>query len=693
MSSLLFRRAPALLCLLSLSAPLAAQTAAPERERRSDTHELERVQVSALPLQDETLATPVSVQDQYDLLTSRGTTLGDTLRGQPGVHVDTFGAGAGRPVIRGQTAPRVKVLSDGSSLMDASDVSPDHAITSEPMLMRQVEVLRGPAALLYGGGAIGGVVNVLDDKVPTRMPGGHSDGFLSLRGNTVAEERAIGAGITVRASEHIAVRAEGASRRAHDYEVNGFQQQRVPGSYAESDSGSVGASWILPNGYIGAAYTLRKDEYGLPGHSHDYADCHPHGSQLHCGGGGHHHHHDDVPYVDLKSERFELRGDLAQPWDGVERLRFRGSYTDYGHDEIDEQVVGTRYETRGYDGRVELEHRPLAGWHGVVGVQYQSQYLGTFGTEAFLPETRTQALGVFLYEHYRLRDDLLFEAGLRQDYQRIRTENDPRDLPGSSLWGHALSTALTWSFRPGYELAGSLARSQRLPHAQELYANGVHLATNTYECGLMADRYTCGGSANDAGVKKETSHNVGLNLRKVEGPVQFDLGAFYNRVDNYIYARTLDRHNDFSLIKYTHADAVFYGGEAELTWFARDDLQLTAFADAVVGEFAHGKDDLPRIPPYRWGGRVTHYWQTFSQELEFYRVAAQRHLAAFEQRTGGYDMVNLTVRYQPPKQPNLNLFVQGRNLLGERVWNHTSFLAHTVPEPGRNLIAGLELTF
>ncbi|AJD49488.1 TonB-dependent receptor domain-containing protein [Isoalcanivorax pacificus W11-5] len=684
-------------------ASLASASVRADAEDAGTTHQLAPVRVSAMALDEDAdkLAAPYSVIEEDETFRRSAATLGDTLNGEPGVHVDTFGAGAGRPVIRGQTAPRVSVLSDGAALVDASAISPDHAITAEPLLIRRVEILRGPSTLLYGGGAIGGVVNLLDDKIPTAMPEEGVDGFVALRGNTVANERAGAAGITARASEHLAIHVEGSTRDANDYEVHGFDTLRVDGTFAESHNGSAGLSWITPRGYIGMAYSYRKDKYGLPGHSHEYEGCHAEGGSLHCDDDGHDHGHDHdhehdhaqaAPWVDLESERVDLRGEYRDPVAGVERVRFRASYTDYAHDEIEGGMVGTRFQNLGYEARVEAEHVPVAGLHGVIGAQYGFSRLTTEGTEAFLPQTETETLGVFILEHYALNEQWHLEAGARQDYQKIATRNDPQDLPHSRMYGTSASAAATWQFLPRYSLSLTAARSQRLPHAQELYARGVHLATNTYECGLFPSALTCGGAADDARIRAETSNNIGLTLRRTMGELTFNIGVFHNRVNDYIYARTLDQFEDFRLIKYTQADAEFTGAEAEATWFLSDQYSVTAFGDTVRATFVDG-GNLPRIPAYRAGARVNRYWDTLTGEVEMYHVGSQDDIADYEQRTPGHNMLNASLTWHPAGDDRYSLFVRGTNLLREKIWHHSSFLANNVPEPGRNLSVGVRLTF
>ena len=235
--------------------------------------------VSANPLGLDLNSTtlPASVLEGDALIEQRTGTLGETLKNLPGVNSDTFGAGASRPVIRGQTAPRVKVLSDGSEVMDASGISPDHAVTVEPLLAERIEVLRGPATLLYGGGAIGGVVNVVDKKVPTAVPEKGVEAEAELRGATGTKERSGAVGVTAGEGQ-FAVRVEGMKRRSSDYDVPDWPGGKLEGSYSESTQGSVGMSWITPRGYVGLAFTHLESEYGLPGHNHEYEGCHPHGA-------------------------------------------------------------------------------------------------------------------------------------------------------------------------------------------------------------------------------------------------------------------------------------------------------------------------------------------------------------------------------------------------------------------------------
>ncbi|WP_411834351.1 TonB-dependent receptor domain-containing protein [Pseudoxanthomonas mexicana] len=667
-----------------------------------DAKTLDAVQVVAIGEDQSRIAAPYSVVSGDDLQASGAATLGEALNGLPGVHADTFGSGSSRPVIRGQVGPRVKVLSDSASVLDASDISPDHAVTVDPLLGERVEVLRGPATLLYGGGAIGGVVNVLDNRIPTRLPEGGLEGRLALRGNTVAGEKAAAAAVSAQAGAHLVLHAEGSYRDADSYKSRGWDESRVDGTFAESRNASAGLSWVTDNGYLGLAYSWREDDYGLPGHSHEYEGCHPHGSALHCGshdhddGDDHDHDHDhaheDVPVINLVSKRVDLRGEYRDPFAGISRIRLRASHTDYRHDEIDEGEVTTAFANKGYEGRVEVEHAPIGDWTGVFGVQHSDTRFSAEGVEAFLPQVDTRSTGVFLVEHFEPSEQWHFEIGARHEWLEHRPVDDPRNRPRFDDTATSFSGAAIWEFRPDVSLTFSAAHSERLPHAQELYARGIHMATNTYECGLLPHALTCGGAANDAWFGKESSRNLELMLRKSVGDLTFSVGGFSNDIDDYIHARTLDQYEDFRLIKYSQRDAEFRGWEAEVDYRFNDVLSAGVFADRVHARFADGGGNVPRIPAARVGGRVNVDLDSFSGEVELYHVSRQHDIADFESATPGHDMLNLTLDYRIG-DGRARLFLRGANLLDEKVWNHTSFLASAVPLPGRNLSVGLTYDF
>jgi len=651
------------------------------------------VTADALGRSGSEVVSSVAVLRGDELIQRRQSTLGETLTGLPGVNSDTFGGGASRPVIRGQTAPRVKVLTDGSTLMDASEVSPDHAVSGEPLLLEGVEILRGPAALLYGGGAIGGAVNLLDKKIPTRIPAEGGEGVAEYRRGSVDNEEAGVVGMTVGAG-NFALRVEAAARKSDDYKVPGWDEPRLDGSYNETSTATLGASWIGSRGYLGAAYTEQTSRYGLAGHSHEYEGCHPHGDHLHCGG-GHDHGHDDhdhgdddhghdhegdhdhaAPEVRLKSRRVDLRGELRDPLPGIENVRLRAGYTDYEHSELEEGIVATTFTNKGYDGRIEAQHREIAGFKGVVGLQLSKSDFAAVGLESFLAPSTTKNTGLFVMEEYEIGLWHL-EGALRQEWQEASALGlaDVKHKPFS------ISGAAVWHFTPGWTGAVSLSRSQRAPSAQELYADGVHLATNTYEIG-------------DSDLSVETANSIELTLRKTEGSLTGSVSAYHYVYDDYIFARTLDQYEDFRLIRYSQADATFTGIEGELTQQFTPWLSGTVFGDYVQGELKGDGGNLPRIPAARAGVRLAAFQGPWSGDVEYSRTFKQTDIAAFETETPGYDMVNATVAYDVDLGPvRSQIFLRGTNLLDETAFNHASFLAETAPLRGRNLTVGVRARF
>lgn len=647
------------------------------------------------------------------LVQRRQSTLGETLVSLPGVTSDAFGGGASRPVIRGQTAPRVKILSDGASLFDASDVSPDHAVSGEPLLLDGIEVLRGPSALLYGGGAIGGAVNLIDRKVPTVLPEDGGKGAIELRYGSGDKERAGVVGVTVGLGA-FALRLEGANRRTDDYqtpfytppghhhddhddhdhdgdhdhdedhedEAAGFD--RLAGSFNRNRTVSVGGSWIGSNGYFGVAYTEQDSQYGLPGHNHEYEACHPHESSLHCGGhdhgaDDHDHDHDHseghVPVVDLKSRRVDVRGEVRSPFAGVERIRFRGGHTDYAHDEVDDGEIATTFSNKGHELRLEVQHAPIGGFKGVIGVQTSESDFAAVGAESFVPPSTTKNTALFLLEAISF-GDWRFEGALRQEWQEAQAlaRPDTEHKPFSA------SVGASWAFSPGYILALNLARSQRAPHAQELYARGIHIATNTYELGT-------------ATLDEETANSVELSVRRSQGPLTFAASAYRYAYDGYIYAATLDRFEDFRLIRYSQDDATFTGVEGEIRYAFANGVALSAFGDKVKAELDEG-GPLPRIPAARLGARAEYAAGPWSGDVEYTRVFQQDEIAAFETKTPGYDMVNATVAYDFTAGAFDNqLFVRGTNLLDETALSHTSYLSTLAPQRGRSVLAGVRTRF
>ncbi|TQN07030.1 iron complex outermembrane receptor protein [Acidovorax temperans] len=650
------------------------------------------VSASGLQLGAGEMTTPVTVLEGDELVRRREATLGETLSSEPGITSSHFGAGASRPIIRGMDGPRVRVLSDGAELHDASTISPDHAVVSEPMLATQIEVLRGPSALVYGNGAVGGVVNVLDGKVPTAIPQKGYEGSAELRANTGAREGAGALSLTGGAG-NLAVHVEGVARDAGDYRVGkgwapeGEATRKVPGSFNRTDTGSVGLSWVGERGYLGAAYTRQTAKYGLPGHNHSFDGCHTHGDHLHCEAhagedDGHDHDHEghdhgDVPVVDLRSERFDVRGELRNPFAGFSALRLRAGVTDYVHDEVEDGAISTTFKNKAYDTRVELQHEPIAGFKGVVGLQTSQRKFSAEGEEAYVQPTVTRKVGLFVLEEYRL-GNWRFEGALRHDRQtaEAQTTGIERSHNGTSA-----SLGAVWRFTPGYQVGTSFTRASRAPSAEELYARGLHMATSTYERG-------------NADLRSEISQNIDVSLKKTSGDTTFGVSVFHNKIHNYIYGRTLDALDALQLLQYSQADATFTGIEGQVRQALTRNLGITLFGDTVRAKL-DGGGNLPRIPAARAGLRLDANWQAWEGQVEWVQVARQNRVAGFETATPGYGMLNLGAAYHG-KLANgspWQLYVKGNNLTDRLAYAHTSFIKTAAPLMGRNITVGVKVAF
>ncbi|MXP40814.1 TonB-dependent receptor [Altererythrobacter soli] len=755
--------AAAAVTMLSVAA-IAEEAAAEDTEQDRDTRAGDIiVTAGSLTSPDMPATTPVRVLTGDELAHRRQGGLGETLAGLPGVHLDNFGGGASRPVIRGQTLPRIEILSDGANLFDASSVSPDHAIATDPLLLDAIEIQRGPAAIRYGGNALNGAINLIDGKVPKAVPERGYSGAMEFRLGTGDEEKTI-VGRVTSGLGRFAVHAEGSWHAGEDYEVpNAFGTDKLKDSFADGSSYSFGASLITPKGYIGAAYTRQDSDYGLPGHSHRNAVCHTHGGpDLHCAA-----HDEFTDYfgssddhtasIKLRSERVDVRADYADLLPGFYRVRLRGSYTDYRHDEIDGPALFSHYTNEVHDGRIELTHKPLLGSTGTFGVQYtHGTFTGLnindlhilddlltedaelFGFFDFVPpyDHVTKNVGMFLSER-RSFGPVHVELGIRKDWRDISLPPGQfvvilspeleaiylplllqiygpdwrnamredaiklyaRNNPGTKNGPLSASLGATWDLDGGYSVALSLARTERAPNLRELYAYGNNLATNSYEVGLTQSRRASSSFPESRTDVLETARSIDLTVRKRGGPLEFEIGLFRQEIDDYVFARLIETDSESGIphnyLLYTAADARFTGIDGQAGYRLSPVSRLTVFGDYVGARLKDGNDNLPRISPGRLGGRYEWALGPISADAEYYRTFAQNRSASYETRTGGYDMVNATLAYRFDRGSGkyAELYARGTNFTNELALSHTSFVKNQSPLRGRSIVFGMRQQF
>jgi iron complex outermembrane receptor protein len=645
-------------------------------------HELEEIQVIATP-QDRTtaeLAQSVSVLADEELRRAQSSSIGETLAGQLGISASSFGAAASRPIIRGLAGARVKLMEDGIDSLDVSTVSVDHAVGIDPLIAEQIEIFRGPTTLLYGSGAIGGVVNSVTRRIPENTPAEGFDGAVELRGNTVADDRT-GALRLDGGQESFAWHVDLLRRDAGDYEIPGFaevdpeQGELEPGilenSSFETTTGSVGASWLGDDALFGIAVSQYDSNYGVPGHEHEEAT----GEIA-----------EEPPVrIDLDQTRFDLKGGWTGLAGSIEEVAVRFGFNDYTHQELEGTEIGTLFENRAYEGRVELTHAPWGAWDGTFGIQFGEREFSAIGEEAFIPPVDTTTLGVFMLEQ-RDVDDWNLSLGGR--LETLKHEPTSPLSPDFSDTAASLSFAGIRALSDDYALAIHAALTERLPVAEELYSNGPHLASRTFEIG-------------DPTLSRETSRHVDLGLRKTRGTITWTVTAFYTSFADFIYLQdtgTIDAESELSIYAYEQQDADIYGLEAELfapiAQLGTGEIDVRIFGDFVAGELdSDGK--LPRMTPMRIGARVQYHDETLVLGLESIRHSRQDDTAPFETATPGYTMVNADLSWTRTlaSGQELIVFFKGANLLDEDARRHTSLIKDIAPLPGRNFSFGLRAAF
>lgn len=663
---------------LALTSPLLAQSTdlIPQR--------MDEMVVSASPL-DRTLfelAQPASILTDKELQQKLQPTLGDTLNGQPGVSATSFGPGASRPIIRGLGDDRVRILQNGTSILDVSNVSPDHAVASDPSGFTSVEVVRGPATLLYGPNAVGGVVNVMDDRIPQerfdgKWPTGHFDTHHGSADDAASVSGAINWG-----AGPFAFHLDAFSRETDDIEIPGFARSRqlrkldpqpdeargtLPNSFTEADGAAIGGSYIWDGGYVGLSYTGMDSTYGTVAE-------------------------EDVT-IDLRQRRWDLRGAFNQPNTWIREINYKFSHSDYDHTEFEGPDVGTQFLIDGYNARAEVLHEKVGRFEGAFGAEIQSNEFSALGAEAFLPAVDNRVYSVFAFEEIKL-DPVSLQFGMRYDHQTNETSTLDLDFDAFST-----SAGVVWVPVEDYAVTLSLGYSQRPPTYVELLADGLHVATGVYEIG-------------DPTLKNEDSLSLDLSLRKNAGWVTGSVSAFYYRFDDFISLQPtgndfIEDGEAFPEFAYQASGADFYGGEVETTFHllepatgakdvkpANQRLDLILRADYVHAEDRDTGEALPRIPPFRTSATLDYQLDQFGVRLEGQWAANQDRNANYELPTNGYFLLNAGLTYDLEiGDVATTFYLKGVNLLDQDARQSTSFLKDVAPLAGRGLVVGLRSEF
>ncbi len=711
------------------------------------------VSANALPGTIFDSARPVDVLEFPEIQVKLQATLGETLRDEPGVSATSYGQGASRPVIRGLDANRIRVIQDGLSVLDVSNTSPDHAVAIEPLAASKIEIVRGPAVLLYGTNAVGGLVNATSSRIP-RSPVTGLTGSVDASYGTVNDGVSY-SGMLEGGYKGFSFHFDTSYRHANNYDIPGFKRSAelrardprpledeprdtLPDSRYETKQAGGGVSWAGSRGFIGFGGSAFHTLYGVPGFEEGVS-------------------------IKLNQKRYESAGQLNQPFPGFRSIAYNFGYAAYAHQEQAPGELGTRFTSKGYEGRLELRNERFMGFEGVLGYQIQRGDFRAVGDESFQAPTRTQNHAFFVFQEIALGRQLRFEVGGRYEYQRVKGSaldlplvdgfvfpEEPGFVPRRrTLHNFSAAGSLVWTPREDWNLAFSIGYTQRPPTGQETLAFGPHLATDQYEVGTPD-------------LAKEKSLALDLTLRKRAGWVTGSVSGFYYRYSGYV--DLLDTGLDFlsaadadgaevrqflgrgadanpalavdlriPVFRFTGLDADFYGFEAEAQVHllgpvpssaagdrsrardaadgktarpgksvARDpapalarDLFIDLRGDYVRAETRGSNGfDLPRIPPLRLGAGLVYKDQRLTARVDYRRVFRQDQTAPLETETRGYNDLSASVQYTFASGPvTWTAYVKGANLTDAEQRNHVSYLKEVTPLPGRNVTVGLRASF
>ena len=633
---------------------------------------------------------PISILSGRELSLKRENTLAETLNSIPGVSNSSFGPSVGRPMVRGMDSDRIKILQNGVNNLDASNLSFDHGVSIDPLIIEQIDVIRGPATLLYGGGAVGGVVNAIDHRIPKeKLQGITGRGEVRYGGANLEQSNAavvdVGTGNFVmhfdaynRDAKNLRIPGNAISARrsvtgfwnpeARGYEPygNNHGTSRLINSYSESKGGAIGASMIFDRGYAGMSYAKHQTKYGSPLES--------------------------AVSIDMDNDRFDFASEIRELGSFFDRAKFRAAYTDYIHKEIEDGAINTTFKNQGVEGTFELGHQPVLGVKGIVGAQFENGKFQALGAEAFVPSSKTNSQSVYLYEELPI-DKHKVTFGLRHGQHDVDSKGGG-DFIAANKNFKTNNSAIggLYTLNSQWSLTGNLSHNERAPSYFELYANGVHAATGTYEQG-------------QANLKIEKSNGLDGQIRWKAGQDSVTFGAYYTKFSNYIGLRSANRDEltedgTYKVSEFSGIKAEFKGVELEGKTMLTDYVQFNLRGDYVDAKDKTNGGYVPRISPLKLGAGLKYEFDRFGARLDVLHAFKQNRVATNfnyepgkELITDAYTNVSMMATYKLPTQLNLEAFTRANNLLNEEIREHASFLKDIAPMGGRSIMFGLRGEF
>lgn len=646
--------------------------------------------------------------DRSDIVRRLSGTLGDTLAGEPGVSSTFFGQGASRPVLRGLGAERVQVLTNGIGVIDVSAASPDHQVSTDGIDADKIEILRGPAALAYGGQAIGGVVNVIDGLIVDTLPEAPVSGEAYGAWNSVNEGTELG-GRASFVTGPLVFSLSASQRDFGDYDIPGLAESRqlrfqeeqehageeeeghdheeagngtLGNSFLDTQTLGAGVTWVGERAFAGFAIRQQTSEYGLPGHEHEEGE-----------GGEEAEEEEENAFIDFKQTRYDFRGGLTFDGPVIQALSATLSYSDYEHTEFEAPgEPGTVFTSEGIEGRIELDHT-ISGFEGAAGIQFLDKSLDAVGDEAFLTPTDTNSIALFLYETRDWDNGFGIEGGAR--IEQLEHDNAVAGQVEFDLF--SASAGVHQHFGDGWFAGAQLAYTERAPNESELFAFGPHLATSQFEVG-------------DATLGKEKGLNLEGTLRWRSDTASFGVNLFHTSFTDFVFLTPGAFEEDGELISeedglpvflFTQDDATFTGGEIYGEYYLSNgplsaDWVFRSSLDYVRAELDAG-GDVPFVPPLSISAGADADWGLFEAGAQVEWADNQKYVGDSQLGTSDYTTLNLRGALNLSElghgKEGTQLFLEVRNVTDEEVRLATSVLRDTVPMPGRNVRAGLRYTF
>ncbi|MFA6031478.1 MAG: TonB-dependent receptor [Myxococcota bacterium] len=660
---------------------------------------------------DEIIVTGVLQTNRQDMLSAVGVltaedlanavrpSIGETLAHLPGVSASSFGPTASRPILRGLQGERVSVLTNGLGAIDVSNTSADHASAVNPLLAERIEVLRGPQALLYSPSVVGGVVNVIDRRIPVSVPDEPVHLAADFDYASAADQRSASGALDVPLGEKWVVHADGSWSKSDDLEIGGFaltpalRQQALASATATGDplfaqnaqvrgvlpntasrtwNAGAGLAFIDEGGSLGVAYSHLDTLYGVP-----LRFATQPGEEQ------------EAPRISQVQDRIDARAEIDPEGGLFEKIRLRWAYADYAHFELEEDgAIGTTFLNKGQEGRLELTQARQGSWSGASGAQYSFRDFDVIGDEAFLPRNTTTSFGLFTVQQLDL-GRIRLEAGARYGHQKVRSNPRPDETGffdgGRSFDTFSGSIGGTWNFAGDWRIGVNVAHTGRAPSAEELFANGPHAGTQAFEIG-------------DPDFRVEKATSAEAILRGTGGGYTIEASAYYTWFANYIYERQTGAIEDgLPVFQGTQGDARYYGFELQGTLTLASIGEADIVADALV-DYTHATildyGPAPRIPPLRALGGVGLQSHKIDARVEAEWVDRQARTAPLETPTDGYTLVNAELTWRPwGENRPLSFALSANNIFDVVARRASSFLKDFASLAGRDLRISARVNF